>query len=89
MIEKQRGRVASFACFGAAILAAWAVLEPVQTARAQGTVATLPAELEEALFPQPSDIIAAVNEHIIPLKGHAASRACSVSEKLRRERLGV
>jgi hypothetical protein len=64
-------------------------LTPAQTAHAQGTVATLPAELEGAFFPQPSDINDAVNEYIIPLKGHAASRACSASEKLRRVRLGV
>jgi WD40 repeat protein len=41
MIEKQRGRVASFACFGAAILAAWAALEPTG-ARAESTVVTVP-----------------------------------------------
>jgi len=31
----------------------------------------------------------AVNEYILPLKGHKAARVCSVEEKLRREHLGV
>ncbi|HUT25309.1 MAG TPA: thiamine pyrophosphate-dependent enzyme [Sumerlaeia bacterium] len=50
---------------------------------------TPPDELEEAFFPQPSDMLDAVNEYILPLKGHKAARVCSVEEKLRREHLGV
>ncbi|HUT25549.1 MAG TPA: WD40 repeat domain-containing protein, partial [Sumerlaeia bacterium] len=41
MIEKQRRRVSSFACFGAAILAAWAALEPTG-ARAESAVVAVP-----------------------------------------------
>jgi 2-oxoisovalerate dehydrogenase E1 component len=50
---------------------------------------TPPDELEDAFFPQPADLIDAVHEHILPLKGYHTKRACSVDEKLRRERLGV
>jgi len=50
---------------------------------------TPPDELEDAFFPQPADLIDAVHEYILPLKGYHTKRACSVDEKLRRERLGV
>jgi 2-oxoisovalerate dehydrogenase E1 component len=50
---------------------------------------TPPDELEEAFFPQPSDMLDAIHTYIIPLKGHKAARVCSVEEKLRREHLGV
>jgi 2-oxoisovalerate dehydrogenase E1 component len=50
---------------------------------------TPPDELEEAFFPQVSDLLDAVNEYILPLKGYQTMRECSVAEKIRREKLGV
>ena len=46
-------------------------------------------EVEEAFFPQPSDIIDAVHEHIIPLRGYNVRRECGVSELMRRSSEGV
>ena len=47
------------------------------------------AELEDAFFPQPSDIIDAVHEHILPLKGYTPVRDCSTSDLMRRSAAGV
>jgi len=46
-------------------------------------------EVEDAFFPFPADILDAVNEHILPLKGYRARRDCSRSELLRRSAFGV
>lgn len=46
-------------------------------------------EVEDAFFPFPSDILDAVNEHIIPLKGYTTVRECSTAELLRRSAWGV
>jgi 2-oxoisovalerate dehydrogenase E1 component len=46
-------------------------------------------EVEEAFFPFPADIVDAVHEHIVPLKGHSPARDCSRRELLRRSFLGV
>ena len=46
-------------------------------------------EVEEAFFPQPSDIINAVHEHIIPLRGYNVRRECNVNELMRRSSEGV
>jgi 2-oxoisovalerate dehydrogenase E1 component len=46
-------------------------------------------EIEDAFFPQPSDILDAVHEHILPLKGYQTTRECSASDLLRRSALGV
>ena len=46
-------------------------------------------EVEDAFFPQPADIIDAVHEHILPLKGYAPVRECSEAELLRRSAQGV
>lgn len=46
-------------------------------------------EVEDAFFPFPDDILDAVHEHIMPLKGYAVARRCDRSELLRRSREGV
>jgi 2-oxoisovalerate dehydrogenase E1 component len=46
-------------------------------------------EMEEYFFPQPDWIIDAIHERILPLKGHSAKTNWSVSEQLKRNRLGV
>ncbi|NLX54891.1 MAG: dehydrogenase [Planctomycetaceae bacterium] len=46
-------------------------------------------EVEDAFFPQPSDIIDAVHEHILPLRGYTPVRDCSTAELLRRSAEGV
>ncbi len=46
-------------------------------------------ELEDEFFPQPSWIIDAIHEKIVPLKGHHAEQDFSSQEKIRRSRLGV
>jgi 2-oxoisovalerate dehydrogenase E1 component len=46
-------------------------------------------EVEDAFFPFPSDIIDAVHEHIIPLKGYSVARENSVTDLLRRSAEGV
>lgn len=46
-------------------------------------------EVEDAFFPFPVDIIDAVHEHIIPLKGYTVSRENSVEDLLRRSAEGV
>jgi len=46
-------------------------------------------EVEDAFFPYPIDIIDAIHEHIIPLKGYTVSRDCSTADLLRRSTLGI
>src|SRR5262245_52379112 len=46
-------------------------------------------EIEDAFFPQVSDILDAVHEHIVPLKGYKVARECSTEELLRRSAEGV
>jgi 2-oxoisovalerate dehydrogenase E1 component len=46
-------------------------------------------EVEDSFFPQPSDIIDAVHEHILPLKGYTPVRDCSTSDLMRRSSKGV
>ena len=46
-------------------------------------------EVEDAFFPQPSDIIDAVHEHVLPLKGYTPVRECSQSDLMRRSAQGV
>ena len=46
-------------------------------------------EQEDAFFPYAVDIIDAVHEHILPLKGHTVQRDCSTADQLRRNREGV
>jgi len=46
-------------------------------------------ELETYFFPQPEWIIDAINEKIIPLKGHVPVNNFTVNEQLRRSKLGV
>jgi len=50
---------------------------------------TPPDELEDAFFPYPADILDAVHEHIIPLKGYKPARDCSVDELIRRNAVGL
>jgi 2-oxoisovalerate dehydrogenase E1 component len=50
---------------------------------------TPPDEIEDAFFPYPSDILDAVNEHILPLKGYSVKRVCSIEEILRRHKNGI
>jgi len=46
-------------------------------------------EVEDAFFPYAGDILDAVHEHILPLKGYAVQRACDREELMRREREGI
>ncbi len=46
-------------------------------------------EVEDSFFPQPSDIIDAVHEHILPLKGYTPARDCSTPDLLRRSAEGI
>jgi 2-oxoisovalerate dehydrogenase E1 component len=46
-------------------------------------------EVEDAFFPYPSDILDAVHEHILPLKGYTVGRQCSVEELARRSKEGI
>jgi 2-oxoisovalerate dehydrogenase E1 component len=46
-------------------------------------------EVEDAFFPFPSDIIDAVHEHIIPLKGYTVQRENSIDDLMRRSAEGV
>ncbi|MDE2125591.1 MAG: dehydrogenase [Armatimonadetes bacterium] len=50
---------------------------------------TPPDELEEAFFPYPTDILDAIHENLLPLKGYKPVRPCGGDEVLRRSRLGV
>jgi 2-oxoisovalerate dehydrogenase E1 component len=50
---------------------------------------TPPDEIEDAFFPFPSDIIDAVHEHILPLKGYQVQRYCSYSDIIRRDSMGT
>jgi 2-oxoisovalerate dehydrogenase E1 component len=46
-------------------------------------------EVEDAFFPQPADMIDAVHEHVLPLKGYTPVRECSTADLLRRSAEGV
>jgi len=46
-------------------------------------------EVEDAFFPQPSDVIDTVHEHVLPLRGYTPVRECSTSDLLRRSAEGV
>ena len=46
-------------------------------------------EVEDAFFPFPVDIIDAVHEHVLPLKGYQVTRDCSNADHLRRNAAGV
>jgi 2-oxoisovalerate dehydrogenase E1 component len=46
-------------------------------------------EVEDAFFPQPSDIIDAVHTHILPLKGYTSARVTDTADLLRRSREGI
>ena len=46
-------------------------------------------EVEDAFFPFPVDIINAVHEHILPLKGYSSTRDCSNADQLRRNAEGI
>lgn len=46
-------------------------------------------EVEDCFFPFASDILDAIHEHIVPLKGYTVKRENSVSDLLRRSKLGV
>ena len=46
-------------------------------------------EVEDAFFPYPCDILDAVHEHIVPLKGYTVSRDCGDEELMRRSREGI
>lgn len=47
------------------------------------------AELEEMFFPQPSWIVDAIHERIIPLKGHTPRTNQRLEELARRTALGI
>jgi len=46
-------------------------------------------ELEDYFFPQPSWILDAIHEKIVPLKNHITSQNFTAGEQMRRSRLGV
>jgi 2-oxoisovalerate dehydrogenase E1 component len=46
-------------------------------------------EVEDAFFPFASDMLDAVHEHIIPLRGYTVRRPCDSAEILRRDSLGI
>jgi len=46
-------------------------------------------ELENYFFPQPEWILDAINEKILPLKGHVATSNCTANEQIRTNKLGV
>ena len=46
-------------------------------------------ELEDYFFPQPSWIVDAIHEKIVPLKNHKTTQNFTTGEQLRRSRLGV
>ena len=46
-------------------------------------------EVEHAFFPQPSDILDAVHEYVVPLPGYAPHRDVTEEEIARRSRIGV
>jgi 2-oxoisovalerate dehydrogenase E1 component len=46
-------------------------------------------EVEDAFFPYPADILDAVHEHLIPLKGYHSARAGDNDDLLRRSREGI
>jgi 2-oxoisovalerate dehydrogenase E1 component len=46
-------------------------------------------EIEDAFFPQPSDVLDAVHEHILPLMGYTPARDCSARDLMRRSATGV
>ncbi len=50
---------------------------------------TPPDEIEDSFFPFAEDILAAVNEYILPLPGFSPKRPCNAEEMLRRNRLGI
>jgi len=50
---------------------------------------TPPDEVEDSFFPYPSDIIDAVHEHILPLKGYTTKRDCSNADIIRRDQHGI
>jgi 2-oxoisovalerate dehydrogenase E1 component len=50
---------------------------------------TPPAELEDSFFPFPPDILDAVHEHIVPLKGYAPARECGTKALMERSARGI
>jgi 2-oxoisovalerate dehydrogenase E1 component len=50
---------------------------------------TPPDEIEDAFFPYPVDLIDAVHEHILPLKGYSVKRDCSCGDIQRRAAKGL
>ncbi len=46
-------------------------------------------EVEDAFFPQPGDIMDAVNEFIVPLAGYTPGRVCDAADQLRRSVEGI
>ena len=50
---------------------------------------TPPDEVEDAFFPYAVDLVDAVHEHIMPLKGYTPSRDCSTADLMRRSGEGL
>jgi 2-oxoisovalerate dehydrogenase E1 component len=50
---------------------------------------TPPDEIEDAFFPYPADILDAVHQHIMPLKGYQPQRDCSTEDLKRRAAQGI
>ncbi|MCC5827947.1 MAG: hypothetical protein JJU36_00740 [Phycisphaeraceae bacterium] len=46
-------------------------------------------EVEDTFFPFPSDILDAIHEHVLPLKGYRVVRPTDTAELIRRNKLGV
>ncbi|MPN12777.1 hypothetical protein SDC9_160097 [bioreactor metagenome] len=61
---------------------------PVVVVGARNHVTPAP-ELEDLFFPQPSWILDAINERIVPLPGHTPTANYTSGEAIRRGALGV
>jgi 2-oxoisovalerate dehydrogenase E1 component len=46
-------------------------------------------EVEDCFFPFPADILDAIHEYVMPLKGYAVKRECGAEDLMRRSRAGV
>ena len=50
---------------------------------------TPPDEVEDSFFPYSTDILDAIHQHILPLKGYTVGRSCDNTELLRRSTNGI
>ena len=48
-----------------------------------------PAELEDAFFPGPADILDAIHAHLLPLEGYVPARRSDSADLMRRSAEGI